>query len=136
MYIYRLKVWAPIFKGFSFKGLSFSIASVWILSKRDDKALVSKGLHYFSIATPSMKAVISFRPGVNIKTNSIKLSHKQSLEKLSSQNKVCYNNKGFVWDANMTVISFFALLFSCLRVGGGGGEGDNPFKSTCCRLQG
>ena len=66
----------------------------------------------FSIATPSMKTVISFRPGVNIKTNSIKLSHRQSLEKLSSQNEVCYDNKGFVWDANMTVISF-----SCLRVG-------------------
>ena len=76
---------------------------------------------YFSIATPSMKTVISFRPGVNIKTNSIKLSHKQSLEKSSRQNEVCYNNKAFVWDANMTVISFFALLFSCLRVGVGRG---------------
>ena len=75
---------------------------------------------YFSIVTPSMKAVISFRPGVNIKTNSIKLSHKQSLEKLSSHNEVCYNNKGFVWDANMT-ISLFALLFSCFRVGVGRG---------------
>ena len=71
----------------------------------------------FSIATPSMKTLISFRPGVNIKTSSIKLSQRQSLEKLSSQNEVCYNNKGFVWDANITVISFFALLFSCLRVG-------------------
>ena len=62
---------------------------------------------FLSIATASMKTVISFRPGVNIKTNSSKLSHKQSLEKLTSQNEVCYNNKGFAWDANMTVISFF-----------------------------
>ena len=68
----------------------------------------------FSIATPSMKTVISFRPGVNIKSNSIKVSPKQSLEKLRSQNDVCYNNKGLVWDANMAVISFFAFLFSCL----------------------
>ena len=76
----------------------------------------------FSIATLSMKTAISFRLGVNIKTN--------SLEKLISQNKVCYNNKGFVlWDANMKVISFLALLFSCLRVGVGRGI------STCCRLQ-
>ena len=67
---------------------------------------------YFSIATPSMKTVISFRPGANIK---------KSLEKSSRQNEVCYNNKAFVWDANMTVISFFALLFSCLRVGVGRG---------------
>ena len=74
---------------------------------------------YFSIATPSMKALISFRPGVNIKTNSIKLSHKQSLEKLTSHNEVCFSNKGFVWDANMT-ISLFALLFSCLRMVGMG----------------
>ena len=36
---------------------------------------------YFSIASPSMKTVISFRLGVNMKTNSIKFSHKQSLEK-------------------------------------------------------
>ena len=64
-----------------------------------------------------MKTVISFRRGVNIKTNNIMLSQRQSLEKLSSQNEVYYNNKGFVWDANMTVISFFALFFSCLRVG-------------------
>ena len=71
----------------------------------------------FSIATPSMKTVISFRRRVNIKTNNIMLSHRQSLEKLSSQNEVYYNKKGFVWDANMSVISFFALLFSCLRVG-------------------
>ena len=50
----------------------------------------------FSIATPSMKTEISFRRGVNIKTNNIKVSHRQSLEKLSSQNEVYYNNKGFV----------------------------------------
>ena len=68
---------------------------------------------YFSIATPSIKAVISFRLGVNIK-------NKQSVEKLSSHNEVCYNNKGFVWDANIT-ISLFALLFSCLRMGVGRG---------------
>ena len=44
----------------------------------------------FSIATTSMKTGISFRPGVNIKTNSFKLSHKQSLEKLSRQNEAEY----------------------------------------------
>ena len=92
----------------------------------------------FSIAhaTPSKKTVISFRRGVNIKTNNITLSPRQSLEKLSSQNEVYYNNKGFVWDENMTVISFFALLFSCLRVGVGVGRGITPFKSTYCRFQG
>ena len=56
-----------------------------------------------------MKTVIAFRPGVKIQSNSIKVSPKQSLEKLSTQNDVCYNNKGFV-----AVISFFAFLFSCL----------------------
>ena len=33
-----------------------------------------------------MKTVISFRPGVKIQSNSIKVSPKQSLEKLSTQN--------------------------------------------------
>ena len=50
-----------------------------------------------------MKTVISFRPGVKIQSNSIKVSPKQSLEKLSTQ------NDGFV-----AVISFFAFFFSCL----------------------
>ena len=85
---------------------------MWIVSKKDDIALVSKGLHVFLNCNPSMKTVISFRRAVNIKTNNIMLSHRQSLEKLSSENEVYYNNKGFFWDANMTVISF-----SCLRVG-------------------
>ena len=105
MYIYSLQVWAPILKGFPFKGLSFSIALVWILSKRDDKA-VHENSDFFSSWC---------------KHKNKQLSHKKSLKKLSIQNEVCYNNKGFVWDANMSVISFFPLLFSCLRVGGGRG---------------
>ena len=71
--------------GTDFKRVSFSIASVSILSKKDNIALASKGFMCFSIATPSMKTVIPFRPGVNIKTKCVKLSHKRSLGKLNSQ---------------------------------------------------
>ena len=95
------------FKRVSFQGsFLFDSFGSGYYPKETTKPWFQKVCMYFSIATPSMKTVISFRPGVNIKTNSIKLSHKQSLEKSSRQNEVCYNNKAFVWDANMTVISF------------------------------